>query len=280
MFEKIDQAPVDEEDLLAIGKIAGGSGLDLATPLLTRVRDAGMKLKVLASKAPSRSPGQAGGTSLVAETGMGEQAERVRDVGYAASAPFEQFLKKHADQPDAVQFTIEIKILIPPMQHQRASGRYDVSHFFETLAHELAIHAEKYVNLVARYRQGKGWVTTSESVEHWLFAFRGQPRYLLWLRQLLKAGEQTTGTDQSPRALFERVRTELLDWTKAEHKELQSPPPTIKRVLAAESAPLSEEDLRALATYLPDLAQEDVVSVLQKAKDQKPTGWIDDIGRD
>lgn len=186
ILQKLDRRPPRPGVVGVIEQLIGHPAPQLTASALSRIeRMPGTKVKVIGTPAPARDPGQAGGTTLVARY----NGQRKQDTGFMAGSEFAEFVNGvPADKRDQVQFTIEIVAMVPKYEHQAKDGKYPgIDYFLETLMHELAIHGEKYIEMITAYRAGRAWSQTFEHTEHREHMFVGDPRYMLLLDQIRNA---------------------------------------------------------------------------------------------
>jgi Protein of unknown function (DUF2934) len=205
------------ERVAAITRLPGAQLGYLASPMLERIAATPKtSLVVLADRGPIRDPGVLGSTKLVAEY----DGTRAQDTGYLAGEKFKAFLAEiPKGERKQVKFTIQVKILIPFNPYFYAETRVSLPYYLETLAHEIALHGEKYVDQIRSWQESDDvhWKPTDEYVEHQVHMFCGNPRYLLLLGRLYERGDRPPG-------LLAGVEAELGDSKEAYTKAKMEPP--------------------------------------------------------
>lgn len=200
ILQALDADPATAEDVTRLTQIARAAGVMpnfLDESMLGRMRSLpNVELRIQANVGAAKDPSVAGGTALIAAYG----GETQRDVGLLAEPKLIAFLQAVPEAERAnVKFTIEIECKIPKYEwarreaRQGAGGTFGVAYFLETLAHELALHAEKYVDLITNWRAtGQTWRAPGEDQEHAEHMFAGNPRYMLLLTRLYAAAADPT----------------------------------------------------------------------------------------
>ena len=121
-----------------------------------------------------------------------------------------------------------------------------VGYFLETLMHELALHGERYVDQIVRWRESEDpWTPTYERTEHQEHMYAGNPRYILLFRRLYEAVK--AGTFDVPPALPLALESELETSKAVEAKEEKSAP---KESSAAANRKLLKKLLAGVARQL------------------------------
>ena len=206
------------ERVAAITRLPGGQLGHLATPMFERIAATpNTSLVVEADRGLKRDPGVAGSTTLFADyagtkaADMGSIERREKFWGLLKSVP--------TGERNQVKFTIKIKTLIPFYEHFHREAGLSLQYYLETLAHEVALHGEKYVQQIRAWQESDDvtWKPTYEYQEHQEHMFSGDPRYLLLMGRLLQRGD-------SPPELLPGVEGELGGREQAYAKEGMKPP--------------------------------------------------------
>jgi hypothetical protein len=206
------------ERVAAITRLPGARLRYLATPMLERIAATPKtSLVVQAARGPKKDPGVVGSTTLFAEY----DGTRAHDTGYYTTR--EEFQALLAEVPKGerkqVKFTIQINILIPFYEHLHAQVGLSLHYYLETLAHEIALHGEKYCDKIRSWQESDDvhWKPTSDYAEHQEHMFCGNPRYLLLLGRLYERGDRPPG-------LLAGVEAELRESKEAYTKDKMEPP--------------------------------------------------------
>jgi hypothetical protein len=206
------------ERVAAITRLPGGQLGHLATPMFERISATpNTSLVVEADRGPKRDPSVAGTTTLFAEydgtkaADMGTIERRESFWGLLKSVP--------RGRRNQVKFTIKIKLLIPFYEHFHGQAGLSLQYYFETLAHEVALHGEKYVQQIMAWQESDDvtWKPTYEYHEHQEHMFGGNPRYVLLTGRLLERGDLPPG-------LLPGVEGELKKSRETYTKEQMKPP--------------------------------------------------------
>ena len=182
------------ERVAAIARLPGGLLGHLATPMFERISATpNTSLVVEADRGPKKDPGVAGSTTLFADfagtkaADMGTIDRRQRFWDLLKSVP--------RGERKQVKFTIKIKTLIPFFEHFHQQAGLSLPYYLETLAHEVALHGEKYVQQIRAWQESDDvtWKPTYEYQEHQEHMFGGNPRYLLLIERLFERRDLPPG---------------------------------------------------------------------------------------
>jgi hypothetical protein len=254
ILRQLDSAPTTDEEISAVRPVLGSFSPDLLRqPLTARISKLeGCTLPIRAITDP-RFTGTAGTTAVIANGsyqitggsgGEGKitriEIKNVSDSGPMAPRNFPESVGKvPADQRGAISFRVRITACMPPYV-DRLPGKklFSVGAWLERLAHELTVHAEPAVDAIATYRSGLPWPYQWEATQHWMFRYRGAPRYLLWLNRLI------TGLHHG---LVPEFRASLLGWANEQKQTTETP--KVKSARDEDKIP-AIVDLRELAALL------------------------------
>jgi hypothetical protein len=193
VIAKLDSTPATDDEAASIKKTLGPFPPDLVTvPLAERMRQLGrFSLEFTGDVVAVRYDGTAGSTTCVASY----DGNRAADAGPKATM-FPGFVSGiGVPERGKVDFTVTIRAKIPKADAVGGWTAQTLGGWVETLAHELILHGEPYVDTVLGYRAGAGWPDQLQDTQHWMFIYRCLPRYLLWLRRL-KVGWPKKVTDE------------------------------------------------------------------------------------
>lgn len=184
-FRRLDERSMNAHELQRLQETFGGAtGYSLKVPLLDRIASQkNTRLQVEGTFAPLKSPADAGGTTLIAKL---SDNSIVQDTGFLASEKFPKALDQEANR-NQVQFLIKITIMIPVYEHQspKAWSR-STAHYLETITHELALHGEKYLDVIDDYQNNRSkWKNSFEYQEHYEHLYEGNKRYVLIMSRII-----------------------------------------------------------------------------------------------
>lgn len=188
----LDSAPATDDEAAKLKEVLGPFPPELVrVPLAGRMRQlGGFSLRFTGVMKSVNFDGTNATTTCTASYGGGSAA----DAGPMAIVNFPDFLSPIAER-GKVGFEVTIKTLMPTGKAPAWWAPPTVGGWVETLMHELCQHAEPDVDAVLVYRAGTRWPYQLQEAQHWMFVYRGLPRYLLWLRRLSTGPRQELVAD-------------------------------------------------------------------------------------